>query len=176
MFERILGISHRPTYVLHGGVDGPNLWGFAIANTRANDAFRDYVGWFATDDTFAIGSDLFRPWIWLGLGLGAAGVLLVPRGIRGRQGALEVGLLAVGGVAYESTFAVIAMGESFRYSYPAIVVSLVAIVFAVATLATHRRWAATDADDRAPRGDAEPAEEKGLDRKVVTTEGARATR
>ena len=142
LFQRILGISHRPTYVLHGGVDGPNPWGLAIANPGANDAFRDYVGWFAADDTFATGSDLFRPWIWLGLGLVAAGVLLVPRGVRGRPGALEVGLLAVGAVVYEGTFAVVAMGESFRYSYPAIVVSLVAIVFAVATLATHRRSAA----------------------------------
>jgi hypothetical protein len=175
LFQRILGISHRPTYVLHGGVDGPNPWGFAIANPGADDAFRDYVGWFAADDTFATGSDLFRPWIWLGLGLVAAGVLLVPRGVRGRPGAIEVGLLAVGAVVYEGTFAVVAMGESFRYSYPAIVVSLVAIVFAVATLATHRRSASTDADDRAAGDDARPVNETAVVGELVTTEGESAS-
>jgi hypothetical protein len=178
MFQRILGISHRPTYVLHGGVDGPNPWGFEIDNPGANDAFRDYVGWFAADDTFATGSDLFRPWIWLGLGLVAAGVLLVPRAIRGRPGALEVGLLAVGAVAYEATFAVIAMGESFRYSYPAVVVSLVTTVFAVATLATYRRSAAAEADDGAVRDDAgqvEEEEEEAPAGELVTTEGAIST-
>jgi hypothetical protein len=176
LFQRILGISHRPTYVVHGGVDGPNPWGFAIANPGANDAFRDYVGWFAADDTFATGSDLFRPWIWLGLGLVAAGVLLVPRRVRGRPGALEVGLVAVGAVGYEGTFAVFAMGESFRYSYPAIVVSLMAIVFAVATLATHRRSAETDADDHAARDDGGPVEEKAPPEELVATEAAMTTR
>jgi hypothetical protein len=176
LFQRILGISHRPTYVLHGGVDGPNPWGFAIANPGANDALRDYVGWFAADDTFATGADLFRPWIWLGLGLVAAGVLLVPRRVRGRPGAREVGLVAVGAVAYEGTFAVFAMGESFRYSYPAIVVSLVATVFAVATLATHRRSVASDADDRAARADTRPVEEEARAGELVTTEGATAAR
>jgi hypothetical protein len=182
LFQRMLGISHRPTYVLHGGVDGPNPWGFAIANPGADDAFRDYVGWFAADDTFATGSDLFRPWIWLGLGLVAAGVLLVPRGVRGRPGAIEVGLLTVGAVVYEGTFAVVAMGESFRYSYPAIVVALVAIMFAAATLITRRPPLSTaDGEveaagpDPAPGGSGTDNHGAGPPRQEATHRGTRGT-
>jgi hypothetical protein len=158
LFQRILGISHRPTYVLHPGVDG-NTFGFAIANPRANEAFRDYEGWFAADDTFATGSDLFRPWIWLSLGLVASGLLLVPRETRARRGALEVGLAVVGALAYECTFAPLAMGESFRYSYPAVVVSVVGVVFAAATLVTKRLSRAKST--QAPAADVEPASGAG---------------
>jgi hypothetical protein len=153
LFSKILGISQAPTYVVHPGVDGPNPWGFAIANPDANDAFLDYLGLFNADDSFATGSDLFRAWIWLSAGLIAAGILLVPGRMRSRPGALEMGLLVVGAVLYEATFAVIAMGESFRYSYPAIVVSVLALAFTVACMATSRRAGADASPGAAADGD-----------------------
>jgi hypothetical protein len=138
LFQRIIGTSHAPTYVVHLGVD-TNNFGFVIANPDANDAFRDYLGFFSPDESeFAVGSDLFRPWIWLALGLVAAAVLLIPRRIRSRPGALEVGLLLVGGVAFECTYFLLAMGESFRYSYPSVVIAVLGLVFTVATLITRR--------------------------------------
>jgi hypothetical protein len=140
LFSRMLGISHPPTYVVHPGVD-VNPWGFAIANPDGRDALLDYIGWFTTDDTFVTGSDLFRPWIWLGLGLASACVLL-SRPVRTGPGALEVGLTVVGALLYEATFAVTGMSEGFRYSYPSIVLSLVGVVFALATLGT-KLWART---------------------------------
>jgi hypothetical protein len=146
MFQRILGVSHPSTYVLHPGIDG-NPWGFAIANHDANDAFRDYLGLFSADDSFVIGSNLFRPVIWLGLGLVAAGALLIPRRFRARPGGLEMGLLVVGAVLYEGTFFFLAMGEAYRYSYPLIVVSILTLVFAVATLVRYRASATTDEGD-----------------------------
>jgi hypothetical protein len=87
------------------------------------------------------GSDVFRPWIWLGLGLASACVLL-SRPVRTGPGALEVGLTVVGALLYEATFAVTGMSEGFRYSYPSIVLSLVGVVFALATLGT-KLWART---------------------------------
>lgn len=135
MFQRILGTSHPPTYTLHPGIDA-NQFGFAIANPDANDAFRDYVGLFSADDTFVIGSDLFRPVIWLGVGVVAAAVLLIPGRVRRRTGALELGFLVIAAVAYEGTFFFLAMGEAYRYSYPLIVVSVLTMVFTAATLAT----------------------------------------
>jgi hypothetical protein len=155
LFQRILGISDPPTYVLHAGVDGPNTFGFAIANPDANEAFRNYVGWFTSDDSFITGSNFFRPWIWLGLGLAAAGALLIPRRVRAHAGALELGLVTVGAVLYECTFAVIAMGESFRYSYPAIVVSVLALTFTVATLAMQRVGTLPRSDGSAVPDDSE---------------------
>jgi hypothetical protein len=140
LFSRILGISHPPTYVVHPGVD-MNPWGFAIANPDGNGALLDYMGWFTTDDTFVTGSDVFRPWIWLGLGLVSACVLLSRR-VRTEPGALEVGLTVVGALLYEATYAVAGMSESFRYSYPSVVLSFVGLLFALVTLGT-KFWART---------------------------------
>ena len=158
LFQRILGTSHPPTTVMHHGVD-TNGWGFDIANPEANDAFRDYVRFFSTGEDFSEGGWLFRPVLWVGVGLLAAAALLVPPSIRARPGALECGLLAVGGVLFEAGYFFLAMSESFRYSYPMIVASLLAAVFLVATAARARRSrstepeASTEPDDRRPRSD-----------------------
>ena len=151
------------------------MFGFAIANPDANDAFRDYVGLFSADDTFVIGSDLFRPVLWLGLGLVAAAALVIPRRIRGRPGALEMGLLVVGAVAYEGTFFFLAMGEAYRYSYPLIVVSLLTLVFAAASLVRYRASASATTDDddleTSDGDDSGPDAEGGPDRSGDRADG-----
>jgi hypothetical protein len=145
LFARIIGTSHPPTTVMHHGVD-TNGWGFEIENPEANDAFRDYVGYFSTGEDFSEGGWLFRPVVWIGVGLLAAAALVLPPSIRARPGALECGLLAVGGVAFEAGYFFLAMSESFRYSYPMVVASLLAAVFFVATAADARRSRSTESE------------------------------
>jgi hypothetical protein len=77
----------------------------STASPDANDAFCDLLGAFPpAHNNLSVGFDLFRPSIWLTLDLVAAGALLVPRGVRDRAAALEVGLTVVGGVAFECTY------------------------------------------------------------------------
>jgi hypothetical protein len=134
LFARIIGTSHPPSTVMHHGVD-TNGWGLEIENPGANDAFRDYVRFFSGGEDFSEGGWLFRPVVWIGVGLLAAAGLLLPSSIRARPGALECGLLAVAGVVFEAAYFFLAMSESFRYSYPMIVSSLLAAVFLAATAA-----------------------------------------
>ena len=158
LFARIIGTSHPPTTVMHHGVD-TNSWGFEIENPEANDAFRDYVGFFSTGEDFSEGGWLFRPVVWIGVGLLAAAALVLPPSIRARPGALECGLLAVGGVAFEAGYFFLAMSESFRYSYPMVVASLLAAVFFVATAAGARRWRSTESEASTGASDLPRSEE-----------------
>jgi hypothetical protein len=158
LFQRIIGTSHPPTTVMHHGVDA-NGWGLEIENPEANDAFRDYVGYFSTGEDFSEGGWLFRPVVWIGVGLLAAAALLLPPSNRARPGALECGLLAVGGVAFEAGYFFLAMSESFRYSYPMVVASLLAAVFFGATAGRARRSRSTESDASTGPSDLRKAEE-----------------
>ena len=137
LFSRIIGASAAPTVVMHLGVDD-NPWDFALANPDGNEAVRDYVGVLATDDGLLHGSWASRPIWYLFAGTVAAAYLLLRRR-RTDPGGVEVALLAVGAVAYETTYLLLAMGEGFRYSYPMIACSVLAVVFATAAAVTTRR-------------------------------------
>jgi hypothetical protein len=152
LFSRIIGVSHTPTFVMHPGVD-TNPWGFALANPDANDALRDFVRIFSPgDEYFTRGSDLFRPVIYLVVAAAAA-MFLLRRRRRAAPGGLEVGLLAVGAIVFEATYLFLATGESFRYSYPTIVMAVLAGTFALASFATRRGRGVAHPDD--PVGDPE---------------------
>jgi hypothetical protein len=167
LYSRIIGLSAPNTYVMHGGIDA-NPYGFALANPDANDAFRDYMSVFSPGDNFAVGSAMFRPIFYMVLALVASVVLLTGRR-RTAPGGLEVGLVAIGALAYEGTFLFLAMGETFRYSYPMIAIAMLAGVFAVASAAVRtpgeapsEPTSASDELDRRPGPDRSPAQSSVL--------------
>ena len=137
VFTMMIGVSERPTVVVHPGVDG-NGWGYEIENPGANRWFRSYLRVLATDDTLIYGSELSRPIWYLAIAAGSAAFLL-RRAQRRRAGGLEVGLLAVGALVYEAAFFVAAVGENYRYSYPSITLGLLAGAFVVLTVVRDRR-------------------------------------
>jgi hypothetical protein len=137
LFAMMIGVSERPTVVVHPGVDG-NTWGYEIENPGANRWFRSYLHVLTTDDRLIYGSWLSRPIWYLAIAAGSAAFLL-RRTQRRRPGRLEVGLLAVGGLVYEATFFVAAVGENYRYSYPSITIGLLTGSFVVLTVVRDRR-------------------------------------
>jgi hypothetical protein len=136
LFRIVIGVSEPPAVVVHPGVDG-NGWGYAIENADANRWFRSYLGVLATDDTLIYGTGWARPIWYLAIAAGASAFLLRPRARR-LPGALEVGLTALGALAYEALFFVAAVGEGYRYSYPSITLGLLSGVFVVLTVVRGR--------------------------------------
>ncbi len=134
LFLRLIGVTAPPRLVMHVGID-QNRYGFTLASPSANETMRDYVAAFAPSPNFAEGSDLFRPWPYLLIGLFAAVVLLRRRAGSPSSSSTAgrvVASMVLGALAYESTFFFLAPGQGYRYSHPVIVMCLVAAVFAVA--------------------------------------------
>jgi hypothetical protein len=91
-----------------------------------------------TDDSLIYGTAPARP-IWYLVVAAGSSAFLLRRRRRQEPGGLEVGLLALGSLAYMATFFTAAMGEGYRYAYPSVVLGLLSGTFVMLTL-VRDRW------------------------------------
>jgi hypothetical protein len=136
MFDRVIGLTERPVVIVHHGVD-ENSGGIEIENPGANRWFRSYLRVLATDDSLIYGTGWARPVWYLIVAAIASAVLLRPRRRRD-PGGLEVGLLAVGALAYAASLFFATPTAEYRFAYPSVTLGLLAGVFAVLVVAGNR--------------------------------------
>ena len=135
LYLRQLTFGHPAVFVYHPQIDA-NSFGFRVRFARLNQAARDYMAAFTNPAND--GDVLFTVWAYLLAALVLA-ALLLRRGIAAP--ARVAGLLALGGILYQSGLLLGPMGLQYRFEFPAVATTLVVAAAALGLLA--RRRAAT---------------------------------
>jgi hypothetical protein len=139
LFLNQLGIDEAPQYPMHLGIDG-NKWGFAFAHPQLNDAMRSYVALFAEDDGLTKGGLPFRPFIYVTLLLLSISALLVQRRRTSYPALASIVMwFMIAALVYELTYFPLAMGTTYRFSYPVVVVAVVGTIWTTVATAQNRR-------------------------------------
>jgi hypothetical protein len=162
MFDRVIGLTERPVVIVHHGVD-PNGGVIEIENPGANRWFRsNYLRVLATDDTLIYGTGWARP-VWYLLVAAAASAVLLRRRRRAAPGGLEVGLLALGALAYTASLFFVTPTAEYRFAYPSITLGLLSGAFAVLVVAEGRGARTDDGSSSAEEPSAEEPSLAGVE-------------
>lgn len=124
LFVRQVSLTRPAEQTYHPFID-ENPWGYATSFAGPNELANDYLETFA-DDRYQ-GNVLFRVWIYLLIAAGLAVVLLRRR----RFAAVMIGSLALTALTYQSGIIAGAMGVTYRFEYPSVVLTIVAAAAAV---------------------------------------------
>ena len=127
MTRRLLAAGYRANWIYYPQIDA-NAFGLTVRNPEANAQARDYVEGFA--DPALTGGILYTLWVYQLAALVAAAYLW--RRVRTPE-AKVVALLAVATVGLQAGLSVSAPGAEYRFEFPMVVWSLIAVACAVAS-------------------------------------------
>jgi hypothetical protein len=113
-----IGWNGNVLWIQHPNVD-PNPWGYRPTFPALEKRANEYVARFAASSDLS-GGPLYKVWLYLLVDL--VGILYLRHPDPRRH---VLGALALTAVMYEVTFLFGAMGNQYRYSFPAVAVALV---------------------------------------------------
>jgi hypothetical protein len=126
LWLRQIALTRSAAWIYHPVID-VNGFGFVVRFPELNQAAKDYVETFATNENLD-GGPLYAVWIWL-LACILASVILLRRGRP--WGFLVAGAFALSGLTYQSGLYFGAMATQFRWQLPVLVAALAALPFVV---------------------------------------------
>ncbi|SEH11743.1 hypothetical protein SAMN02745716_0866 [Thermoleophilum album] len=131
----LLGVSQRPVWVTHPGID-PNNLGLALHFHGANRVLRTYLGAFA--DERNNGSVIYRPMLWI---VGAIALLAVLRRRTLERVYFAGTLFVASAIGYSFGLLVMAPVSAYRYGFPVLLFSFLALATGVLAAVGRRRAA-----------------------------------